>query len=620
MKAKLSLIICVLFAFLVIIGNKVYLERASQKAPLEFIVWDTYGYYLYLPAFIIHQDPALRKDWPEQLNKKYNPTITFYQIRQFKNGNRTIIYHGGLSICFLPGFLAGHTIAILGGYDADGLSLPYQICILLNGLLYTLIGIFLFRKLLLRYFTDSIVSLVLIVIFFGTNLYMNTGVSLGMSHNVLFLTNCLYLIFIDKWFQTKRLKFALISGIILGLNTIIRPTELILIVIPIFWNIGKPTLWREQIHYFLNNKKSVLIFLASIVVFVVLQLSYWRYTTGEFNYNLHGISLILDKPFLMEFLFSYKKGWLLYTPIMLIGIASYYYVYKYNKKIFWSFSIYSGLMIYALSSWECWWYASSYGQRPIVESYPFFAIGFGYLFMGTSNIKKTKKIILYAVLCFLIALNIFQSWQYIIGIIHPERMTNKYYWKIFGQLNVSEDDKKLLAVDRGFFIDEVFSDDIAKYTSRTLYQDSYEGKKDGDTTMISTERVHSGLKSVRLDSIKKFSPLFEFKYYDITSKDYMWVRASAWVYITDTVDSPASNSAFVIYTTSNGRITKYRAEELIHLHIKPQIWTQIHVDYMTPAITDDDARLTINYWNIGSQKVFVDDIQVEVLEPLDMNW
>ncbi|MBC7450810.1 MAG: hypothetical protein H7259_04915 [Cytophagales bacterium] len=616
-KINSSFLICVLFFLFIIFGNKVYLKRALNNEQLNFIVWDTYGYYLYLPAFIIHQDPGMRGDWPEKLNEKYNTSSTFYQIRHFESGKRATIYHSGLSICFLPGFLTGHFIASTFGYEADGLSVPYQICMLLNGLLYSLIAVFILRRLLLSYFTNSITSLVLVVIFFGTNYYMNAGLSLGMTHNVLFLTNCLYLLCIDKWFQTKQVKYALLSGIILGINGIIRPTELSLILIPLLWNIGKLTSWKEQLLYFRTNKISVLFFLLSIVFFAVLQLSYWKYTTGTLTYNLHGISLIWYKPFLLDFLFSYKKGWLLYTPIMAIGLASYYYIYIYNRKIFWSFLAYTVVIIYALSSWECWWYAGSFGQRPMVESYPFFAIGFGYLFIGISNTGLWKKRFVYSLLALIILLNMFQTWQYIICVIHPERMTEQYYWRIFGKLEVTEEENKYLSEDRSS-VNEVFNEDIAKYTSRVLYEDSYEGKKDGDTTMLSTENPHTGLKSAGLDSLKKFSPGFEFKYYDITDKDYIWIRASVWVYATDSVVSPATNSAFVIYTINNGRMTKYKAEPLMNFNIKPKTWTQIHVDYMTPHITDNDSKIIINYWNIGNQKLFIDDMRIEILEPLDL--
>lgn len=44
------------------------------------IAYDTYGYYLHLPATIIHRDPAIEnKAWLDSLNNKYQKDRPWYQ-------------------------------------------------------------------------------------------------------------------------------------------------------------------------------------------------------------------------------------------------------------------------------------------------------------------------------------------------------------------------------------------------------------------------------------------------------------------------------------------------------------------------------------------------------------
>ncbi|MGN6644927.1 MAG: hypothetical protein ACTHJT_00245 [Cytophaga sp.] len=613
MKAKGTFFICILFSLFVIIGNKVYLERAQRHESISYIAWDAYGYYLYLPAFIIHQDPCLQGDWPEKLNEKYKPTATFYQVAT-KDGRRTIIYNIGYSICYLPAFLAGHVIAIIGGFDVDGMSPPYQISMILCALLYQLAAIFFLRKLQLTYFSDTIASLSLIVIFFGTNLYMSTGLSLSMPHNLLFLTNCLYLIYIGKWFKNKKTKDVWIAGLLLGINTIVRPTELILIVVPVFWNLTSLAMWKEQLRFFLQYKRHVIIFIACVAGCMAIQFSYWIYTTRSLEFNFHAQRMSLLDPYTLKFLFSYRKGWLLYTPVMIVGLASFYYIYRFNRNIFWSFLVYTILIIYALSSWECWWYAASFGQRPMVESYSFFAIGFGYFFIAVKEYSLWKKTVVCVLLACFIVLNMFQTWQYTEGIIDGDRMNKKYYWKVFGKTEATAEDKKSLSIDRGLYVQKEFEGDINQFTRKKIFSESYEHTT--DSNLLFSSNAHTGTRSLKLDSAHLFSPNFSKAYYDITSKEYMWLRASVWVYVPDSAFTNKNNAALVIYMDSKGNTNKYSTRELIHVTVQPRTWTRVYLDYLTPEVKHSDDKIIVHFWNMCGSEMYIDDLAVEALEPI----
>lgn len=97
-----------------------------------------------------------------------------------------------------------------------------------------------------------------------------------------------------------------------------------------------------------------------------------------------------------------------------------------------------------MSSWECWWYAFSFGSRVMTDIYPLLAIVLGFTILGAT--KTYYKTGLFAFTSFCICLSLFQSFQSIKYIIHPERMTKEQYWHVFGKTEIS--DAYRLEIDR----------------------------------------------------------------------------------------------------------------------------------------------------------------------------
>ncbi len=88
-----------------------------------------------------------------------------------------------------------------------------------------------------------------------------------------------------------------------------------------------------------------------------------------------------------------------------------------------------------MSSWECWWYASSFGSRVMADIYPLLAIIIGYSILALNNGWKKTIGLFFVLACTLLSL--FQSFQMKEYIIHPERMTKEQYWYVFGKTEVS---------------------------------------------------------------------------------------------------------------------------------------------------------------------------------------
>ena len=261
MKPKFSL------SFWVIIILGIFLISFRILSPPDNILsWDVFGYYLYLPAkFIYHNLSLTDQSWLKELVQKHDTSTTLYQIVQVDNGNWVIKYSMGLAILFTPFFFIGHWVAQLTGYPADGLSLPYQYTLAAGGIVFALIGLFYFRKVLRYFFSEKITVILLILIFAGTNYFQLTafGGTL-LTHNFLFTFYAMLLWYTLRWHEKPSIFRALMIGGLCGFMTLIRPTEIVSLLIPLLWNIWNKESFREK--WLMIRKKYLHVIIAGLTM------------------------------------------------------------------------------------------------------------------------------------------------------------------------------------------------------------------------------------------------------------------------------------------------------------------------------------------------------------------
>lgn len=599
--------------FLVVFILTLQVRSLDLKKPNPYpISWDIYGYYLYLPATFIYNDLGLENDeWINNTREKYHPSSTFYQVAPGKENRKTIVYNVGYSFIFLPGFIVANLSSEYLGFEKDGYSKPYQISLLITALLFSILGIYLFRKISLSFFSDKITTLLMCCILLGTNYFFQITYDGVMPHNFLFTINCLIILYSKKWNDNKSIKTAIPLGLLIGFATLCRPTEILWIIIPLMWGVFDVKTAIQKITYLLKNISQAIVVFVIVFLMVFIQFIYYKYSSGSFFVlNLHDEGFSFLSPYISEFLFSYKKGWLLYTPVMVFGIIGFYFLKKENLKLLLPFVLFFILNIYVASSWECWWYASSFSQRPMVESYPMMILPMGYFLSQSFKFKKYVSYLISTLLVLVISLNIFQTYQYKNGIITGETMTKEYYWKIFGKTKKPDDVNKFLAVDRyqnTFSEYENYRDHF--YKKEVFYTSFEKGENTIDTISV------SGQKSFLLNNDVAFSPAFEQDYYKITHKSHLWVRASVNVFLTQPYTE--SNSCIVVSTENKGKSYKYVSSNYDNFNIKPNQWTNIHLDYLTPYIRYKHDKVKVYFWNMGSAPVLIDDFKIEVFEPIE---
>jgi hypothetical protein len=608
---RISLLTVLLLALFLSL-NKINYQKTHD--PIEAITWDVYGYYLYLPATFIYQDPGIAdKTWLNKTFETYHPSPFLYQLAGGQKGRQVNVYPMGLAVIYAPGFLLAHLYALHSQYPADGFSLPYQWSLVLTGIAFLFLGGLLLRKLLLLYFPDKLVAALCVLTLLGTNYLFHAGYEGTMPHNFMFVLNCLILLLTIRWHENFRIKHAIALAFVLGLATISRPTELLWLLVPIFWGIKDADTLLAKIKLLFKNWAQVFVFALVLIATGFPQVLYWKYTTGYWRSYNHAEGFAFLKPYTIDFLFSYKKGWLVYTPLMLFAIAGFIPLLKKRKEIGFTLLLFFVLNLYVLSSWDCWWYAASFSQRPLVESYPMMAIPLGFLIVSFRERKTFLRFLLHGVLAICLALNLFQTWQFLHGIIDPEHMTKAYYWKVFGKTNAGAEEREFLEVDRE---NDQFSSNLKKFNAKELVSLDFDKNTGGvDVSHLSDTLGFESKRSLMLDTLMNFSPNITLRYDSMTTKEYVWVHATADVY--PTVGTAVSNSSFVITMRSKGGVIKYRAFSLNDAKAQPGKWNKFSVYYITPYLNKSSDSLTAYYWNMGNKPVYIDNLKIEILEPRD---
>ena len=606
MKNQILKIVLGAIVSFIIINNFIF-------SPGNILSWDVFGYYLYLPLKFIFHDLAITNEAIIQgIIAKYHNTATFYQALLLPDGNYVMKYPMGLSIIYSPFFFIGHLMAKIFNYPADGFSAPYQCSIFIAGIIYSLIGILIMSKVLLRFFKENISAYVLIIIVTSTNYLVHLTMygQNAMSHNYLFTAYALILYLTILWHESFKIKYAVFLAITCGMTILIRPSEIVCLIIPVLWVVKSFPSAIEKIKLLLKSKYQVIIFVLILLVIGSFQFIYWKLHTGKFLFNSYGGNpgegFEFKSPYIWEVLLSFRKGWLIYTPIMVFSIIGFYFIYIKNRSIFYALFVYFIINIYIVSSWSCWWYAQTFSQRALIPSYPILAIGLGYFLTWLVQQNKYLKGIIFGLMIGCGLLNIFQTYQFHYGIIDGDRMTKEYYFKVFGKMHATEEDKKLLLIKRSFDGTEIFNNED-EYRSKFLKKLDFEVSEKKDST-----EHYSGKYSFKLDSLTIYTPSIESPYYEITNKDHAWIKVTAYVYPTkDIVNDPF---CLAVHFNHHGYAYKYYTYNSEKMKLELNKWNKIIFNYLTPEVRKKSDSLKVYLWNRGKTTIFVDDLQVDIYE------
>ena len=411
--------------------------------------WDETGYYLYLPATFIYHDISNLYFYPTIVQNYYiNGRDNNYGLYTQPTTYKLNKYPVGTSLFELPFFLIAdrYCLAHSKEYDHDGYSQPYLVAVCFATIFWVFAGLCVLRRFLLRYFTEGATAVTLILLAFATNLYFYTVFDIGMSHPFSFAAFCFLLYATERWYATGHRVHALLLGLLLGLIVITRPTNIVVALIPLCWKYKDGTI-AGKLNFF--KKQLLSMVLAAILFFllIMIQLCYWKHVTGHwvhFSYESEGFDFL--SPQVWNGLFSYRKGWFVYTPVAFIAVLGLIPLARQHKRLAAITAGYLLLSIYIIFSWCNWTYGGSFGCRSLIESMVIAAMPLTMFIQWVFAQKKIAvNILLLTVFSFMIALNAFQSYQLVNNKTVWDGTNRAFYWRTFGKLNVTEEDKKLLS-------------------------------------------------------------------------------------------------------------------------------------------------------------------------------
>ena len=596
------------FSTLLIIIAILSVYRISNVNNKE-ISWDVLGYYLPLPATFIHNDPMLNNiDWLKAVNKEKKLTGTLYMVSSNDEGEPMYFFLLGMAIFYLPFFFMGHFSSFLLGMPTDGFSPPYQYALVIGSIIYTIIGLYYLRKILLSFFSEKISSIILITTVFATNYIHHLTLKDLETVNILFMLVSIIVWFTIKWHKEQKIKHLIIIVASITLIALVKPSEIVVLLIPLFWNVTSKETLRSKIDLISKYRTQFFIAIGISIIIASPQIIYWILKTGMPLYDSYknpGIGLDIFSPHILDGLFSYRKGWLVYTPIMFFYLFGFIPMFKENKKIFFAIIIYFLVSFYIISSWSEWWYGAGFSNRPLITTYPLLSISLGYFILyiqKKSTLVKTSIVIL---ILFFTFLNQFQWWQLKNYILDTSRTTKEYYWATFLKTSVTPEQKKLLLIERDFSGKMSFVNK-KDYHSSIIETNDFEDANDPN---ILTDSLNNKYYQFLAD--QEFGLTKKFTYNDLTTKDHLWVIVSFDLKYPSEFD--ASWPCLVVSMDRKGGSYGYFAPE-----IKPDSindgWANYKFEYLTPEIRNRNDILKIYIWKRGKKSFDVDNFMVKIFE------
>ena len=412
-KSKLAIIFIAIFSILFI-----YLIKWNGLSGDNYrntIKKEGVGYYQYI-AEVLEGDLS---------NQRANGTFLLKT-----NTNRVVNkYTIGTAVLVSPFILPVYIAQKISGTSIDLYSEYYQKAYSIAALFYLVIGLMAFRKLLILYNTEAkVIAFSLFTIFAGTNLAYYSLIEPSMSHIYSFSLISIFMLKIkESTFNFTRQNIFLLA-VILGLIVLVRPVNiLIILIIPflIFDN------YKVVVNQLKANITNIIVAFVIFAAIISLQLFAWKIQTGQFllwSYSNEGF--YFSKPEILNFLFSFRKGAFVYTPLILLSTI----VFILSRKIKIGFKLsalfFYTILIYIMSSWWNWYYGDSFGSRVLVDYMAFFILLFA---IAIDKIKLQWQRAIVIISSIFIVLNIFQTYQYYYQIISPFDMNTEKYFYTFNK-------------------------------------------------------------------------------------------------------------------------------------------------------------------------------------------
>lgn len=546
-----------------------FFKWAYSDVPVNFIDGDARDYYSSLISTFINHDIANQQSNEWFILKTSSGTINVHPI--------------GISVLLAPFFFIACLFASVFNYPVDGLSLPFQLSVGVAALVYVALGLVFLKKLLqLHQISDKVTALVILLVFFGTNLFYYTVAEAAMSHAYSFSLISVFLYHSSKYVLQAQSRNLLMGSAILGLILLVRPNNIFIVLSVFIWFKSAAdcqqffsTLFKKKVFYVAAVITSLIVLLQSVVWFVQ--------SNSLFHNTYKADGFYWWSPQIFKMLFGFDGGFFIYTPLCFLFLAGLIVMYKQSRFSFFASVVLLGLLFYFFASYWAYSYFDGLGIRVLVDYYALFAFFGAKLFQALSASKLIFAPLSLALAFMLI--NMVYCYQVERGIVQKAGMTYNKWKYVF--LKTAPDYQAILG---GCYDFQPFS---KKHPEAALNQNfnfdqafDYSKKEFGVVLHFDTLKFNSNRIHLKIDVARK------------------------------ELEMNASQEAMVCAMLDDGVTKEHKAYFQFKLNETPasECCDTKEYHYTANMISDFKAndRLSIYVWNLKQQPFLVDKFSVKV--------
>lgn len=347
----------------------------------ETVYGDGVFYYSWLRSIVLDRDIDFTNEY-QRFRVNQLPTKVGLIGNQFAVGP---------AFFWSPAFLLVHQLL-----QGDGYGFIYQYAVGFINVLYGLLGLLLFFRIVSKFIPDKEAICLTVALGIGTHLFFYIALDTVTSHALSFLFGVVLLTLLTevtpRWW---------LLGSVAGLLGLMRIQDAAFIVLPILL-----LLIRRAWH----SPGTIFQLTTGFLLTVSFQFFSWFLLYGDIRipYIERGYGFNFLNPQILQVLFSLNNGLFLWTPLAAIACSgtlyALYRIIQNKKSVFPAYLYLAALgfftwQTYLVGSWSIWWQGASFSGRMFLSILPF-------LFLGLADIWKRWPNILPRLLLFFSCLNI----------------------------------------------------------------------------------------------------------------------------------------------------------------------------------------------------------------------
>jgi hypothetical protein len=616
MKGKIN---SEIIALMLVVGSLFYVFMGKDRGNYY---GDAMGYYSYLPSAIIYGTLKEPKDLPQgTVLSPGRSKVRDYLSRILVSPKGYLMnqYTYGIALMESPFFLLAHAYEKVRGLPADGFDDIYNFSIQLATLFYAVLGLYILFLCLKRFFDKTSALLGLCIIALGTNYLWFATLQAGMAHiNIFFLVSSL-LYYTIRAHESPRFRYFSGAALSLGMIALIRPTDALFITIPLLYNVYSINTLKEKLRFLYAHKGKIVLAALLAVPLVIPQLLYWKELTGHYLFYSYGENQGFNwkHPRIYEGLFSYKNGWLVYCPVMILSIIGMLWVKKL-KPFFLIIVCSVPLFIYIIYAWYCYNYINGLGSRPMINISPLLAFP---LVALISSALRQNRFVLFGftvVAVFLSAISVSYCMQQEKGILWSENSTKTFNLNMLFRYTMHYED--IVTYDN-----EIIQPDKSKLSFlRVLDSEDFEHFDNRNVTFDTFNRS----KYYHLQNGDEYPEVaLDIKYEAEAFKDGKWLKLGG------RFNAPAysgfyDNHMLVLEIKSDTGLYYWKGTVINNkigladqplpeggftlFDVRQYIWGEVYFFAPLPAQIRNGDMIHAHIWSLGRRDLLIDDFKIEL--------